>query len=104
MTRLAMIAVLLCASVQAAVALSPAAQRGYTFAKTNCSGCHAIGPADNSPLPLAPPFRCLHNKYPVENLAEALSEGIIGGHQNMPQFELDIARIRDLIAYLKSLE
>lgn len=87
-----------------ALALSPEAQRGLTFAQTNCAICHAIGAAGPSPLPLAPPFRTLHEQYPVENLEEALAEGIVTGHPNMPQFELDIAQVRDLIAYLKTLE
>ncbi len=94
----------LLAATSSAFALDPAAQRGQLFAETNCSKCHAVGPIGGSPLPLAPPFRTLHEKYPVENLAEALAEGIVTGHPNMPQFELDIAQIRDLIAYLKSLE
>ena len=33
-----------------------------------------------------------------------MAEGIVTGHPNMPQFELDAAQIDDLIAYLKSLE
>jgi mono/diheme cytochrome c family protein len=85
-------------------ALDPAAQRGFVFAKVNCSMCHAIGPAGVSPLPIAPPFRKLHESYPVEVLEEALAEGIVTGHPTMPQFELDVAQIDDLIAYLKSLE
>ncbi len=92
------------AVTSSAFALDPEAQRGQLFAETNCSTCHAVGPIGGSPLPLAPPFRTLHEQYPVENLAEALAEGIVTGHPNMPQFELDIAQIRDLIAYLKSLE
>ena len=91
-------------SVGPALALDPAAQRGFTFAQANCALCHAIGPLGESPLPLAPPFRTLHENYPVENLSEALAEGIVTGHPNMPAFELDIAQIDDLIAYLKTLE
>ena len=37
--------------------------------------------------PKAPPFRALHERYPVENLSEALAEGIRTGHPEMPQFE-----------------
>ncbi len=104
MKRLAIIAILMCAAAQSALAMDPAAQRGFVFARTNCSQCHAIGPTGDSPLPIAPPFRTLHDKYPVENLAEALAEGIVTGHPNMPEFHLDIGQIRDLIAYLKTLE
>ena len=104
MRSIVAVTVLLLGIAQPALALSPEAQRGQLFAQTNCATCHAVGPLGDSPLPLAPPFRTLHDKYPVENLEEALAEGIVTGHPNMPQFELDIAQVRDLIAYLKSLE
>lgn len=84
--------------------LSPRAQRGLVFARTNCVKCHAIGLSGESPLPIAPPFRTLHTRYPVDNLAEALAEGIVTGHPSMPEFQLDGAQIDDLLAYLKTLE
>jgi cytochrome c len=90
--------------MNSASALDPAAQRGLTFAQTNCAMCHAIGPAGESPLPIAPPFRTFHEAYPVEHLEEAFAEGIVTGHPTMPQYQLDVAQITDLIAYLKSLE
>ena len=63
------------------------------------------GVPGESPLAKAPPFRTLHERYPVENLSEALAEGIRTGHPAMPQFDaLDAEQIDDLIAYLKSLE
>ena len=61
-------------------------------------------PGRESPLRIAPPFRTLHTRYPVENLAEAFAEGIVTGHPTMPQFRLDAAQIGDLLAYLKALE
>jgi mono/diheme cytochrome c family protein len=79
-------------------------QRGHAFAQANCARCHAIGPVGNSPLPKAPPFRTLQQRYPVENLVEALGEGIRTAHPAMPEFELDQRQIDDLIVYLKSLE
>jgi mono/diheme cytochrome c family protein len=87
-----------------ALAQDFAADRGRRFAEANCSHCHAIGRFGDSPLPLAPPFRTLHEKYPVEYLEEAFAEGIVTGHPSMPQFELPLDQIRDLVAYLKSLE
>lgn len=104
MVRHLIAAAAMLAGTNAAIALDPAAQRGLTFAQTNCSMCHAIGTAGPSPLPIAPPFRTLHESYPVETLEEAFAEGIVTGHPSMPQFQLDVARITDLIAYLKSLE
>jgi hypothetical protein len=40
----------------------------------------------------------------VENLSEALAEGIIVGHPEMPRFELTPHQIEDFLSYLKSLE
>jgi cytochrome c len=85
-------------------AQEPRVQRGRTFAQTHCASCHAIGPVGESPLRTAPPFRTLHLRYPVEDLAESLAEGIMTAHRAMPQFQLDSGQIVDLIAYLKSLE
>jgi cytochrome c len=83
----------------------PAVARGHAFAEQNCGSCHAIGSSGESPNPKAPPFRILHERYPVENLGEALAEGIRTGHKEMPQFDaLDTEQIDDLIAYLKTLE
>jgi mono/diheme cytochrome c family protein len=84
--------------------LSPAAQRGQRFVQSHCASCHAIGRIGNSPLTIAPPLRTLHLKYPVETLEEALGEGIVTGHPTMPEFRLDPGQVRDVIAYLKSLE
>lgn len=57
-----------------------------------------------SPLPAAPPFRTLHQRYPVESLEESLAEGIVTGHPDMPEFRFDPSQVGDVIAYLKSLE
>ena len=62
-----------------AAALEPDAQRGLTFVRTNCSQCHSIDKVSPSPLNIAPPFRTLHLRYPVEHLEEALAEGIMTG-------------------------
>jgi cytochrome c len=84
--------------------LSPAAQRGFVILKTNCSRCHAVGKIGESPLKIAPPFRTLHERYPVEDLEKPLAEGIITGHPTMPEFRFDSDQVGDIIAYLKTLE
>jgi cytochrome c len=84
--------------------LSPAAQRGFVLLKTNCSRCHAIGKIGESPLKIAPPFRTLHERYPIEDLEKPLAEGIITGHPTMAEFRFDPGQVRDIIAYLKTLE
>lgn len=80
------------------------ARRGLAFARTNCATCHAVDRSSESPLKVAPPFRLLHKRYPVDALAEALAEGISTGHPTMPEFTLTPAQIGDLIAFLKALE
>lgn len=90
--------------VTSAPAATPAEQRGRTFALVNCSRCHSIDRFTRSPLRIAPPFRTLHERYPVERLAEALAEGIVTGHPTMPEFRLDPDQIHDLLSFLKSLE
>lgn len=84
--------------------MDPRQQRGLTLARANCASCHSIDKVTASPLKLAPPFRELHNRYPVESLEEALGEGIVTGHPNMPEFRLDPGQVGDLISYLKWLE
>ena len=93
-----------CLPAAAAQAQQSRIDSGSRFAEANCASCHAVGAAGQSPLAAAPPFRTLHLRYPVEDLAESLAEGITTAHAAMPQFKLDVAQIADLIAYLKSLE
>jgi len=87
-----------------ALAATPSEQRGKTFVLTNCARCHAVDRVSSSPLKIAPPFRVLHKRYPIETLAESLAEGIQTGHPTMPEFQLEPDQIHDLLSYLKSLE
>lgn len=87
-----------------AQAQSPSVQRGVALARTNCARCHSIDRLSPSPLVIAPPFRDLHRRYPVESLAEALAEGIVTSHPTMPEYRFDPDQIGDFIAYLKSLQ
>lgn len=80
------------------------AAQGRAFAEKNCANCHAIGREGESKLPIAPPFRTLHSKYPVENLEEALAEGIVTAHPAMPVFQLEPPQISALIEYLETLK
>jgi mono/diheme cytochrome c family protein len=91
-----------CASTYAQ--LNPRQQRGLALATANCARCHSVDKVTVSPLKIAPPFRDLHKRYPVESLEEALAEGIVTAHQNMPEFRLDPGEVGDLISYLKWLE
>ena len=94
----------LLSQAEAQAQMSPPVQRGLQFAQTNCARCHSIDKVSPSPLPIAPAFRDLHQRYPVENLQEPLAEGIRTGHPTMPQFRLDPGQITDLIAFLNTLK
>lgn len=87
-----------------ALAASPEQQRGKAYALTHCARCHSVDRSTKSRVRTAPPFRDLHNRYPVETLAEAFAEGIYTGHPTMPGFELNPDQIHDLLLYLKTLE
>ena len=80
------------------------AMAGKAFAQANCSQCHSIDKVTQSTLAIAPPFRTLHERYPVESLEESLAEGIMTGHPSMPEFRLDPGQIGDFISFLKTLE
>lgn len=77
---------------------------GQVIAEERCARCHAIAATGNSPFPAAPPFRELQKKYPIEQLAEALAEGIGAGHPDMPEFVLQPVEIEGFLAFLNSLQ
>ena len=78
-------------------------EAGKKLAEVHCSRCHAIGGTDRSLMEGAPPFRDLGQRYPIEDLAEALAEGIMTAHPQMPVFTFTPEQIDDLLAYLDSL-
>jgi cytochrome c len=103
-TPVAVILLCVCLSAKGAEVLSPAAQRGRVLVTNNCARCHAIDKVSASPVHIAPPFRTLHEHYPVEDLEESLAEGIVTGHPMMPEFRFDPGEVNDIITYLKTLE
>ena len=80
------------------------AAAGRALASKMCARCHAIERQGASPLRNAPPFRTFAAKWPLENLEEALAEGIVVGHKDMPEFELTPPQIADLIAHLRAVQ
>jgi cytochrome c len=79
-------------------------ERGQQLLASNCSGCHAIGRTGVSPHSEAPPFRVLGQRYPIESLEEALGEGLVSGHPEMPEFRFTPADVGAIVAYLKSVQ
>jgi cytochrome c len=78
--------------------------KGKVLVEKNCSPCHAIGKEGDSPHPEAPPFRTLSSRYPIEDLAESLAEGIVSGHPDMPIFVFNPTDVEAIIDYLKSIQ
>lgn len=78
-------------------------ERGRALLERNCASCHAIGEDGASPLPAAIPFRDIKQKYPVEDLAEPLAEGIETGHPQMPTRAFAPEDVDAILAYLGTL-
>jgi mono/diheme cytochrome c family protein len=100
--------VFLAAALATAAAVLPATatdvKRGEELLARDCSRCHAVGPTGASPRPDAPAFRTLATRYPIESLEEALGEGIMSGHPDMPEFKYDADDVGAIIDYLKSIQ
>lgn len=82
---------------------SPEAMQGLAIANKYCARCHAVGLSGASPHKEAPPFREFAAKWPLENLEEALAEGIVTGHKDMPAFVFEPPEIAALIAHLEDV-
>ena len=96
------VAALLTISSHDAVAQS--LKRGEELLIRSCGSCHAVGRSGESRDKVAPPFRTLGQRYPIESLEEALGEGIMSGHPDMPEFSFDARDVGAIIAYLKSIQ
>ncbi len=79
-------------------------KRGEELLQRDCARCHAIGKTGTSAHKEAPPFRVLGKRYPIESLEEALAEGIVSGHPDMPEFQYDPEDVGAIIAYMKSIQ
>jgi mono/diheme cytochrome c family protein len=76
---------------------------GRQIAENECSSCHAFGATGASPNPKSPPFRDVVKHYPRENFVESLAEGIVTGHNEMPEFIFEPQEITETVTYLNSL-
>ena len=87
-----------------AASAAPDLKRGEALLTKNCAPCHAVGRTGESPRKEAPAFRTLGQRYPIESLEEALAEGLMSGHPDMPGFSFDADDVGAIIAYLKSIQ
>ena len=79
-------------------------EQGRILAERICSRCHAVGAEGDSIHADAPPFRELHQRYPVNDLEEALGEGIVTGHPDMPEISFGPDDAAALIDYMISIQ
>ena len=79
------------------------AAEGRALAEQHCARCHSVDKSGESKLPEAPPFRTFAAKWPVENLEEALAEGIVTGHPDMPVFQFEPDQIAALLEHLTAI-
>lgn len=107
MRRMAMFGGLMAMVVVAATNSARAAdpkvvELGHDIAVARCARCHAVEANDPSPH-RTPPLRELHVDYPLAMLSEALKTGVVGGHDEMPMFDLGLKDAQALVAYIDSL-
>ena len=93
----------LAAAVQPATAADDL-KLGETLLARHCGACHAVGKSGDNPQKDAPALRTLGSRYPVEALEEALGEGFMSGHPDMPEFKFDADDVGAIIAFLKSIQ
>lgn len=94
----------LCLAIPAEAADKSLVDKGEALVRKNCAPCHAIGKEGDSPHKEAPPFRTLSAKYPIDDLAESLAEGIVSGHPDMPIFVFSPHDVEAVIQYLQSIQ
>ena len=76
---------------------------GKALLESRCGRCHAIEAAGKSPLRSAPPLRHVYRRYPIEQLAFELSEGMGSRHKGMPQIQFSTEQVEQILDYLNSI-
>lgn len=102
-TALLILAVTIAGLSQTVTAGDKEIEHGKRIVERNCSRCHSVGRTGASPLNPALPFRELSRRYPLDNLAEALAEGIMTGHPAMPVFKFEPHEIDAILGYIESI-
>ncbi len=103
-TKLIIAFTLLISTSSSQIAMAEEVSSGAEIVQRECSNCHSVGRAGDSPNPKSPPFREVVKKYPPEDLIEALGEGIGIAHSDMPEFIFEPEEIMEIIDYLNSLQ
>lgn len=78
------------------------AKRGQELSARLCSGCHIVSPGSAvTANPDVPTFAAIAGR--PDTTAERLAGRIIVPHPPMPNVQLTVAEMRDIIAYILSL-
>ena len=78
-------------------------EAGAAYAEQVCAACHAVMPNEQiSPLPQAPTFQSVANTPGMTELA--LTVWLQSSHPTMPNIILKPDDMRNVIAYIRSLE
>jgi len=77
-------------------------KRGQELSQRVCSGCHSVSPGSAATVNAdVPTFAAIANL--PDATAERLAGRIIVPHPPMPNVQLTVAEMRDIIAYILSL-
>ena len=74
---------------------------GEGLAKANCARCHSIGLSGDSPNSDAPPFRTFSSYRSITLIGWELMNEDWGEHRKMPQFEVTVDQVRDIVEWIR---
>jgi cytochrome c len=78
------------------------AKQGQDLSQRLCSGCHSVSPGSAATVSTdVPTFAAIASRPDIT--AERLAGRIIAPHPPMPNVQLTVAEMRDIIAYILSL-
>jgi mono/diheme cytochrome c family protein len=89
---------------KSAALIDPRIAEGRFLADVHCAACHTFTARDQAKRSTAPPLYTLSQRYPISDLRAPLSQGIVVGHPEMPQFRFRPEDVDALIAYLDSIQ
>jgi len=101
--RLALLAFVLLIAPPA-LADEAAIARGKALVEINCTRCHNVTEAGESPLTDAPPFREVAKNYTVDELVDGFMEGLAVRHPMMPDWDMTLDQAEEIAAYVMSLK
>jgi mono/diheme cytochrome c family protein len=78
--------------------------RGRFYALRSCAACHAVGVLGASPNGSAPSFSTIRLRYNALSLPRRLAEISEHGHYEMPPISMTPDEIRDLVAYIETVD